>query len=115
MYTHVLDLSLSNAYALYLFCMKMTKFIGPNYSYSDFRMSVAKSLTQDSYDKKENTSTNTISNQVISTSDNLNHCFLPLLKVKKKYVTFVQNFLLMLQNERLNTVVKHVKLVSAKI
>ena len=26
----VLDLSLSNAYALYLFCMEITKFIGPN-------------------------------------------------------------------------------------
>ena len=45
MYTHVLDLTLSNAYALYLFCMEMTKFIGPKYSYTDFRMSVAKSIS----------------------------------------------------------------------
>ena len=30
MYTYVLDLSLSNAYAFYLFYMKITKFIGPN-------------------------------------------------------------------------------------
>ena len=45
MYTHVLDLTLSNAYALYLFCMEMTKFIGPKYSYTDFRMSVAKSFS----------------------------------------------------------------------
>ena len=83
LYTHVLDLSLSNAYALYLFCMESTKFIGPKYSYSDFRMSVAKSLTQDSYDKRENTSTRTISNQLISKDENLNHCFLPVLEGKK--------------------------------
>ena len=30
MYTHVLDFILSNAYAFYLFCMEITKFIGPN-------------------------------------------------------------------------------------
>ena len=30
MYTYVLDLSLSNVYAFYLFYMEITKFIGPN-------------------------------------------------------------------------------------
>ena len=54
MYTHVLDFSLSNAYALYLFCMEITKFIGPEHSYSDFRMSIARSLTQDNAKKREN-------------------------------------------------------------
>ena len=54
MYTHVLDFGLSNAYALYLFCMEMTKFIGPKHSFLDFRMSVAQCLTQDNAKKRDN-------------------------------------------------------------
>ena len=45
MYTHALDLSLSNAYAFYLFCIEISKFIGSKCRYSNFQIFVAKSLT----------------------------------------------------------------------
>jgi len=94
MYTHVLDFSLSNAYALYLFCMEITKFIGPKHSYSDFRMSVARSLTQDNAKKRENEPKNNTTGPEIPIGDNLKHCSLLLIGNSKYICYFCSEFVI---------------------
>ena len=67
MYTHVLDLSISNAYEFYLFLIEITNFFSSKYIYwsSDFRMSIAKSLTITLYIIQMNKSKNIYCHQLI--------------------------------------------------
>ena len=91
-YTYVLDLSFWNAYAVYLWCMERTTFIGPKYSYTSFWMFVAKSITQDNAKKQLNNNKKNSNKLVISSAYQLNHCSLPLLEGKRIFFYFWSEF-----------------------
>ena len=74
--------------------MEITKFIGPKHSYSDFQMSVARSLTQDNAKNRENEPTNNTTEQEIPTRDNLKHCSLPLIGNSKYMCYFCSEFVI---------------------